>query len=215
MGARYEDAGLEEFCREVDRSRGRLGGRCCCALATYRVSGQFLGQHPLTCISRSNDEPWAFADEDLAAWEKLISYTLAKALDNGVEPQSVLEQLAGQISEHHTPTWSCATRIVDVMVSNLDIANSKDVPLEVMDLVNLTMVSSYPPAPRNKIFSRWLIRAVAKVLDECPLNLVTQLLQKIQEGLSMWISDEYKVFTSDEYNYDVSFSSDFLGPIRC
>lgn len=129
---------------------------------------------------------------------------LAKALDNGIDPSTVLDQIAGQILRHHTPTWTSATRIVDLIVSDSDAANLKEIPMEVIELANYTLVSSYPPEPRNKVLSQWLIRSVTRVVEDCPAPLAMQVLEKMQEGLSIWISDEYRVFTPDEYEFDVS-----------
>src|SRR5690349_6822676 len=66
---------------------------------------------------RAGNEPWTFSSEDIRVWERLFAYTLDKALDNGTDPDSVLEEIAATILEHHTPTWVSATRLVDLIIS--------------------------------------------------------------------------------------------------
>ena len=130
----------------------------------------------------------------------MFTYTLDKALDNGAEPGSILEEIAATIYEHHTPTWTSATRIVDLIICKLGIKNLKET--SALKLANQTLVSAYS-APRDTIVTTWLIRSLTRIVEESPSPLVPQVLDQVQEGLSLWFADENSVFSAEEYEFDV------------
>ena len=53
----------------------------------------------------------------------------------------------------------------------------------------------------------WLMRTVTRVVETCPTKMLRELLSALQEGLSVWIADQYRVFTAEEYVFDVSCTS--------
>ena len=152
----------------------------------------------------AGNEPWAFSGEDIKVWERLFSYTLDKALDNGADPGSVLEEIAATVHEHHKPTWTSATRIVDLIVSKLDTTNLKET--SALKLANKTLVSAYS-ASRDTVITAWLIRSVTRIVEEGPTPLAPHVLDQIQEGLSLWFTDESTVFSAEEYEFDVRHDS--------
>ena len=130
----------------------------------------------------------------------MFTYTLDKALDNGAEPGSILEEIAATVYEHHIPTWTSATRIVDLIICKLGIMNLKET--SALKLANQTLVSAYS-APRDTIVTTWLIRSLTRIVEESPSSLVPRVLDQVQEGLSLWFADENSVFSAEEYEFDV------------
>ena len=51
--------------------------------------------------------------------------------------------------------------------------------------MNDTLVSTYPPEPRNKVASMWLICAATRVVDPCPAKRLREVVGALQEGLSV------------------------------
>ena len=154
--------------------------------------------------NRAGNEPWTFSGEDVRVWERLFTYTLDKALDNGAEPSSILEEIAATVHEYHTPTWTSATRIVDLIVSKLNVANLKET--SALKLANRTLISAYP-TPRDTVITTWLIRSVTRVVEESPTSLAPYVLDQIQEGLGLWFADESSAFSAEEYEFDVRYDS--------
>lgn len=150
--------------------------------------------------NRAGKEPWALSGDDIRVWEILFTYTLDKALDNGAEPGSVLEEVAATILEHHTPAWTSATRIVDLIVSKLGAANLKET--SAIKLANQALISAYS-APQDTVITTWLIRSVTRVVEESPTSITPYVLDQIQDGLSLWFADESSVFSVEEYEFDV------------
>ncbi|TFY54884.1 hypothetical protein EVJ58_g8595 [Rhodofomes roseus] len=141
---------------------------------------------------------------DAEVWNAILRETMDRALDYGIDSVTVVDQVASTVSSHHSPTMSAsATRIADLLLSNLDITDARDVPKDVLDLVNDTLITTYPPEPRNKVVSLWLIRTLTRVIDACPIELSMNMFELLQEGLAHWISDDYQVFTAEEYAMDI------------
>ena len=148
----------------------------------------------------AGNEPWAFSGEDVRVWERLFTYTLDKALDDGAEPGAVLEEIAATVHEHHTPTWTSATRIVDLIISKLSIENLKET--SVLKLANQTLIWAYS-TPQDTVITTWLIRSLTRIVEESPSSLAPSVLDQLQEGLSLWFADESLVFSTGEYEFDV------------
>jgi len=154
----------------------------------------------LTFDNSAGNEPWTFSGEDVRVWEQLLTYTLDKALDNGAEPGSILEEIAATLHEHHTPTWTSATRIVDLIVSKLGTTDLEET--SALKLANQTLISAYS-APRDTVITTWLIRSLTRIVEESPTSLSPCVLDQVQGGLSLWFADENSVFSVGEYEFDV------------
>lgn len=155
----------------------------------------------------AGNEPWTFSGEDVRVWEQLLTYTLDKALDSGAEPGSILEEVTAAVYEHHTPTWASATRIVDLIASKLGAVDPKET--SALKLINRTLISAYS-APRDTVITSWLIRSLTRIVEESPTSFAPCVLDQVQEGLSLWFSDESSVFSAEEYEFDVRYNLDIL-----
>ncbi|TFK39036.1 hypothetical protein BDQ12DRAFT_88060 [Crucibulum laeve] len=164
--------------------------------------GEWNGAVILLGVPFTPINEWTLSNEESTCWEKFLAYTVTKALDYGVDSIAVLDTLATFISENQVPTSTSSTRIADLLMTHLEMADARDIPEAVMEFVNETMRSSYPPEPRNKEFSMWMVRALTDVLDRCPSELRLRLLESIQEGLCIWLSDEYESWTLEELSYN-------------
>ncbi len=155
----------------------------------------------------SDKNGWEMSSEDLDAWDATLQVCLARVLDDGADATRVLDHFAGTIASTHIPTGASAMRAAELMLSYLE--TPPDAPA-VLGFANDTLVSTYPPEPQNKIASMWLIRTATRVLDTCPVNKLCEVVGSLQEGLSVWIADQYRVFTAEEYTFDVSVYSILL-----
>ncbi len=148
------------------------------------------------------------SSEDLDAWDATLQLCIARVLDDGADAARMLAHLAGTIASTHIPTGASATRAAELMLSHLE--TPPDAPA-LLAFANDTLVSTYPPEPQNKVASMWLIRTATRVVDSCPVNKLCEVLGALQEGLAVWIADQYRVFTAEEYAFDASaFTPIFL-----
>jgi len=148
----------------------------------------------------SDKNGWEMGSEDLDAWDATLQVCLARVLDDGADAARVLDHLAGTIASTHIPTGASATRAAELMLSHLE--TPPDAPA-LLGFANDTLVSTYPPEPQNKVASMWLIRTATRVVDTCPVNKLCEVVGSLQEGLGVWIADQYQVFTAEEYAFDV------------
>lgn len=149
--------------------------------------------------------------EDLDAWDATLQVCLTRVLDDGGETTRVLDHLAGTIASTHIPTGASATRAAELLLSHLE--SPPDAPA-LLGFVNDTLVSTYPPEPQNKVASMWLIRAATRVVDTCPVKKLREVVGALQEGFSVWVADQYRVLTAEEYAFDVrGFPSSHLLPL--
>lgn len=147
--------------------------------------------------------------KDVEQWEAALKYCIDLALDREEkEPYILLDRLAWIIGSIHVPTTTTSTRIADILLSNFEINESTtELPMKLFELVSDTLSSTYPPEPRNKTVSFWLIRTVTRVADKCPPALLGDILNALQEGVAMWVADDYRALSLDEYAMDVSISA--------
>jgi hypothetical protein len=118
----------------------------------------------------------------------------------------VLDHVAAIIVKGHNPTSTMASRVADILISQLVIDEVREIPETFFEFINETLRSSYPPEPRNKQQTLWTLRSVSRIIDSCPSELVVDLLRLLEEGLCLWMSDGHKALSDVEYVYDVSQS---------
>jgi len=113
---------------------------------------------------------------------------LACVLDDGRDAACVLDYLTSTIASTHILTGASAT----LLLGHLDAPS--DTPV-LLGFVNDTLVSTYPPEPRNNVVSMWLICAAMRVVDTCPVKRLCEVVGSLQDGLSVWVADQHQVLT--------------------
>lgn len=126
-----------------------------------------------------------------------------KALDYGVESSTVLDQVASTVSQNPSPAFTDSARIADLLLTHLEIAEARQVPTDLFEFINDILVSTYPPEPRNKVTSIWLLRSLTRVIGACPQELALQLFEIIRDGVAVWVTDSFSVFNREEYDDEV------------
>ncbi len=147
---------------------------------------------------------WELRLPEVELWENLLTYAVNSALDYGHEAGHVLDQVAGAIMRGYDPTSSTIVRIADILLSQLNIAEARELPCTLLQFVNEALLSSYPPEPRNTVHIMWVVRTLTDVLESCPLEMVMELLELVGEGLAVWVTDECSALPLDDYAYNVS-----------
>lgn len=134
-----------------------------------------------------------------------MQYAFDKALDYGLDSVAVLDAIAALISQCEDLSSSASTQVADLLMSRLDMKEIREVPETLMEFVNNTMRSTYPPELGNQDISRWMIRTLTNVIEHCPTALGSRLLELMQEGVCVWVADDREVWSADDYEYEVSF----------
>ncbi|KDQ62518.1 hypothetical protein JAAARDRAFT_203629 [Jaapia argillacea MUCL 33604] len=160
----------------------------------------------LLAVPFVDSHSWNISPDQLETWDSALWSTIGRAHDYGFDPATVLDQIAQMISSAmwQNPLFSTpSTRVADMLLGHLDITEARSVPADLFQLVNDSLLTSYPSEPRNKVTCMWLIRSLARAIDTCPVELLVGVLEIVQEGVSMWIADECKDSTDEEYSFDI------------
>lgn len=169
-----------------------------------------FSSHPVSdCICSSDRHTWGLGSEDYALWEQVLHHTTSKALDLGLDSSVVLDNVASFVSSFQTPGASPASslRLVDLLVSNIEASDMRELPVNIMELASETMRAMYPPEPRVRHFAMWVVRSLTTLIEHCPREFSLQLLQTIQDGLCVWLSDRSGEWTEMEFSDEVRFST--------
>ena len=145
--------------------------------------------------------------EDFHAWDALLQLTMDKASDYGHDRASVLSNVADAMSRIQSSSAPAPTRVADLLVSSLDMADVREVPAKLMDFVNDSLLGAYPSTSHDHVACFWLVRSLTRAIETCPTELVSDLLASVQDGMCVWISDESHVMTEDDYALNVRRSS--------
>ncbi|OSC97212.1 hypothetical protein PYCCODRAFT_1481453 [Trametes coccinea BRFM310] len=146
---------------------------------------------------------WELGSEELNAWEDFLKTAMNAALDCGVDASAFLDHIAAAVAAGQAPGATSAVRVADLLLSQLDFADAREVPMELFEFTSDTLTVAYPPAPRHKVMCMWLIRSLTRVIDACPAELCFSTLQTLSEGVCTWIADEYDDCTAEEYSSDI------------
>lgn len=170
---------------------------------TEDAEGSWEGAALLLGVPFGKSNAWDMANDEFDTWDNFLQHAVNKALDYGIDASAVLDRVAEIVSENPCPAYASSTRVADLLLTHLDMADARQLPSYIFDFVNDTLQSTYPPEPRNKVTSIWMIRSLIRVVDACPVELRLNLLETLQEGISLWISDAFHVFDEDEYSGDL------------
>ncbi|KZT23469.1 hypothetical protein NEOLEDRAFT_1069579 [Neolentinus lepideus HHB14362 ss-1] len=161
----------------------------------------------LLSVPFTSSTPWDMDESELRQWHQCcLSGASDMAYDAGEDYMVVLNDVVDVISRAH---WSLMTsttspaRIADILLQSFGSSDATEVPYRLFEFVNDTLLTSYPPEPRNKVVCTWLIRTFVRSVEECQSGLLVDMLEATADGLALWIADEHGVFTQDEYALDL------------
>ena len=160
----------------------------------------------LLCVPFVEPSYWDIEGEDLDNWDVLLRKAIDAALDHGIDATSLVEQVAGVVATNQSPSTISAVRVAELLLSNIEVAEARQVPTETIEFANDTLNASYPPEPKDKVKCMWLIRALTRVIDMCPQNVCLPVLELLVDGISTWVTDDYQICSEDEYSVDVRSS---------
>ncbi|KAI0335784.1 hypothetical protein GY45DRAFT_702497 [Cubamyces sp. BRFM 1775] len=146
---------------------------------------------------------WELASEDLSAWDEFLKRSIDAALDCGVDAPALIDHIAGAVAAGRCSNPTSSVRVADLLLSNLEISEAREVPCELFQFASDTLNTVYPPLPRHKVMCMWLIRSLTRVIDACPTELCFSSLLYLSDGLCTWLADEYDICTVDEYSSDI------------
>ncbi|KAJ7016133.1 hypothetical protein C8F04DRAFT_1056651, partial [Mycena alexandri] len=117
----------------------------------------------LLAIPFTAKKSWELSDSDHDLWEAFLGNVIDKALDYGLDNISVLDHVAASIAKEYNPTSTMSNRIADALLSHLEnFHEARELPESLLEFVNDTLRSSYPPEPRNKQHALWTLRTVTR-----------------------------------------------------
>ncbi|KAG7442975.1 uncharacterized protein BT62DRAFT_972705 [Guyanagaster necrorhizus] len=169
----------------------------------WHHEGTWEGIIVLLNVPFLREHVWDLTDDDFREWESLLGIGVEKAFDYGMDASEFIDSVAANVSQSLDPTFTSATRITDAVISRVDMADVRQIPTSLVDLVSETLRMSYPPEPSNMTTSFWMVRSLVRMLETCPPELISNVLSILQEGLSLWISDEFKAFKLSDYSGDI------------
>ncbi|THH07269.1 hypothetical protein EW145_g3491 [Phellinidium pouzarii] len=167
--------------------------------------GSWKGAATILGLPFRQDSPWDMSDPDLSSWSSLLSYAIDAGAKVYVSAPEVLECVVQCIERQHLISLSSTLRVADHLLSAFekDIRDCRSLPAGLVDLVHEILVTAYPPQPRNKIVAVWLLRSLQMTISNCPPVLVIELLEVLQDGLSIWIADECALFSEEDYSSEI------------
>ncbi|KAI0269927.1 hypothetical protein BC834DRAFT_922720 [Gloeopeniophorella convolvens] len=155
----------------------------------------------LLCVPFADKDAWEMGSEDVDAWDATLQVCIARALDEGMDTTRMLDRLARTIASTHVPTGGSAARAVELLLAHA-APHAHEAPA-LLALANDTLASTYPPEHCNKVVAMWLVRTVTRTVDICPRAHLREVVSSVQEGLGVWVADQHKVFTAEEYAFDI------------
>ncbi|KAF9049517.1 hypothetical protein BDZ89DRAFT_940901, partial [Hymenopellis radicata] len=179
-------------------------------LPVWQAHGSCDGITILLGVPFSRACTWDMDADDFKDWETLLIFGVDKALDDGTDVVQFVDSVCDNIAQNFDPTDVSAIRIADFLMCSLQdyIADARSVPSSLMDFVNDALRAGYPPDRISTTWCVWTIRTLAVFLQFVPASLCFDLLDKVQEGISIWISDERKCLAQDVYAVEVSLLYD-------
>ena len=124
-------------------------------------------------------------------------------MDHGVDCSTVLDRVACTVSHKATIAFTDSARVADMLLGHFEVEGMREIPSELFEFINDTLRATYPPEPRNKVTSSWLLRTLTRVIEGCPAHLALSMFEILQDSISLWISDAFNVYNMEEYEDEI------------
>ncbi|KAK7056957.1 hypothetical protein VNI00_002675 [Paramarasmius palmivorus] len=152
----------------------------------------------LLTVPYRDQSAWDLSSEDLGIWESFLAFALEKACDAGLEKLTAIDLIA---ETRFSPSFVSCTRIADMLMAACELGDAEALPDRFIDFLADTLRSSYPPSVEQLQSCKWMMRGLLNMIEHCPKELVLPLFETLQEGLLVWIQDEYAAV--DTYEMDI------------
>ncbi|KAG9315760.1 hypothetical protein JVU11DRAFT_3409 [Chiua virens] len=176
-----------------------------CFVETWSTDREASWEGAATLLAApfDNRSAWELSNDEFGVWDEFLRHAMNKASDHGVDTTAVLDLVASVVARSPCPAFASSTRVADLLLSHCEMGDIRELPINLFELINDTLLSTYPPEPRVLQPSMWLVTSLARAFDACPADLRLSLFEATQDGVSTWLSDEHCIFTRDEYTRDV------------
>ncbi|EAU85823.1 hypothetical protein CC1G_05040 [Coprinopsis cinerea okayama7 len=156
-------------------------------------------------VGPSKSQDWSLSSEEVVKWKEFYQYASNKALDSGMDSTSttVIDAVAGVVASHTTSSTSPALLIQasDLLLDHLEATEMREVPVNLVDLLNATLKTAYPVNERNVSPASWFIQTLTRVFETSPRDLIKDLVEGVGEAITVWLKDESEVWTDDTLDY--------------
>lgn len=115
----------------------------------------------------------------------------------------MLNHVASTVSDRANIAFADSARVADMLLGHFEVEGMREVPSELFEFINDTLRATYPPEPRNRVTSSWLLRTLTRVIEGCPAHLAMPMFEILQDGISIWISDAFNAYNMQEYEDEV------------
>ncbi|KAI3616070.1 hypothetical protein WG66_014008 [Moniliophthora roreri] len=152
----------------------------------------------LLMVPFRDQSTWDLSSEDLGTWESFLAFALDKACDAGLDKLEAIDLIA---ESRFQLTFASSTRIAEMLMVACDLTDAATLPGRFIDFLTDALRSSYPPKPEQLQSCKWMMRSLLNMIGQCPKHLVLSLFETLQEGLMVWIEDEY--IAVESYELDI------------
>ncbi|KIY71205.1 hypothetical protein CYLTODRAFT_346440, partial [Cylindrobasidium torrendii FP15055 ss-10] len=175
-------------------------------LSVWEENGKQEGLLMLLRAPLMKENGWSLTEEDLKLWGRMLEYGISHAWDVGDNALDFVESVAEDISGLFEAGSTDSVRIGELLLNSVkSVADeARSVPTAFADFLNSTLQEMYPPSPSQVRPCLWALRALTDVLSTWPESLAFDLLDRLQEGLCKWLSDESVTLADDSYSSDIS-----------
>ncbi|TFK23397.1 hypothetical protein FA15DRAFT_757255 [Coprinopsis marcescibilis] len=180
-----------------------------CVTVWTREQGNWEGGAVLLAVPflfTSGSSEWSISSEDTAIWKELYQYASSKALDYGMDSSSttVIDSISQLIVANSNSVSASPASLIqasDLLLDHLEASEMREVPVDLVDLLNATLKSTYPVEENNLSRAGWFVQALTRVFENCPKELIREFVEGVAENLTVWLKDEDEVWSEDHLDF--------------
>ncbi|KAH9851814.1 hypothetical protein C2E23DRAFT_732427 [Lenzites betulinus] len=144
---------------------------------------------------------WTMDDTEATGWIDILDHALTQAGRDSDTPLSVFDLLATRIARE-----ACRTKLLEMptilvaLLSRLQLSHANRNPAPFLQLLNDCLCDLYSDLPEHVSAALQLHQPLRRLVNECSVDALVELLTVLSPGLSTWIADDRQLLLVEEYN---------------
>jgi len=92
------------------------------------------------------------------------------------------------------------TTLLPLLLPHLHFDPSNTLHLELLDVINGSLVKMYPPTSEDIVVALPILKGVARALERCESENTVKFLVILKDGLGLWIRDEARALPESDHS---------------
>ncbi|KAF5374095.1 hypothetical protein D9615_008892 [Tricholomella constricta] len=143
---------------------------------------------------------WVMSEIEFELWEATLRSAVSLAGSTNIVPTVVAIRFFQRMGEKELNALESLPKEVATLLTYVDLSGSSVLPVRLLNIVDRTLTSNYPPQPEKLAACLEILRLLGIIISSVPATLLVQLLCATEKSLYCWMGDEKETMLGSEHD---------------